>query len=189
MRSRLRDLQDHHGCVLHPHSDEVWIVHPFANAPALVSIHAGDDVWWANCAWCGLGAAHLIGRDCRITSTLGAHGESVDLEIKAGALVPTDLLVHFPVPMARAWDNVVYTCSTMLLFEDEAHVERWCARHGVPRGDVRRVADLWPFAREWYGSHLSEEWEKISVPRAREMFARHGLDGPIWSLPSGVERF
>lgn len=189
VRARLRALAEQHGVVLHPRSDEVWVVHPFSTSPALFAVWAGREVWWASCAWCAMGVAALIGRDCRLTSTLGGHGERVDLEVREGEITPDDLLIHFPVPMARAWDNVVHTCSTMLLFTDEAEIDRWCARHGFERGDVRRVGDFWPFAREWYGGHLSEAWTKVSLGRARELFERHGLDGPIWSLDEGGERF
>ena len=189
VRALLGELQQWHGAVLHPASDEIWIIHPFSAAPSLFSVHAGGKVWWANCAWCGLGAAALIGQDCRITSSLGAHGERVDLEVRDGEVVPGEILVHFPVPMARVWDNVLYACSTMLLFERESDIDDWSDRHGIPKGDVRRVSDLWPFAREWYGGHLSESWEKISVDQARAMFARHGLDGPIWTLPDSGEQF
>ncbi len=189
VRALLRELQNQHGAVLHPHSDEVWIIHPFSTAPTLFSIHAGPMAWWANCAWCSLGAAALLDRDCRIVSNLGGHGERVDLLVRNGQLVSDGLLIHMPVPMAKAWDNVVYTCSVMLLFERESDIDDWSSRHGIPKGDVRRVADMWPFAREWYGGHLSESWEKISVARARALFARYGLEGPIWDLPEDEGRF
>jgi Alkylmercury lyase len=188
-RAGLRDLERRHGVVLHPKLDEVWVIHPFSAAPTLFSVHSGHRVWWANCAWCSLGAAVLIGDDCRITSTLGGHGERVDLEIQQGEIEATDLLVHFPVPMERVWDNVVYSCSTMLLFDRESAIEEWCRQHGMTKGDVRRVADLWPFVRDWYGNHLSESWEKISVAEARVLFSRHGLGGPVWELPDGPGQF
>ena len=40
-------------------------------------------------------------------------------------LLDADFLVHFPVPMTRAWDNVIYTCSVMLLFRTEEEVNDW----------------------------------------------------------------
>ncbi len=189
VRISLRDLQEEHGVVLHPRSDEVWLIHPFSTAPTAFTVHSGERVWWANCAWCSLGAAALIGGDCRITTSLGAHGDRVDLELRGGELLPTELLIHLPVPMARAWDNVLYTCSTMLFFERELDIEAWCRRHGIAMGDVRRVRDFWPFAREWYANHLSESWRKVQVDEARALFERHGLDGPIWALGTGRERF
>jgi hypothetical protein len=47
-----------------------------------------------------------------------------------------------------------YTCSMMLQFKDEAHVDEWSARHRIPRGDVQPVAKVLPLATRWYGEHL-----------------------------------
>jgi len=66
-------------------------------------------------------------------------------------------------------------------------IDRWSQRHGIPKGDVRQLADVWPFARERHGEHLPQDWEKISV--ARETFARHGLQRPIWAVPELENRF
>lgn len=189
MCQRFGELQDHHGCVLHPHDPEkVWVIHPFSSSPTLFSLHSGNQIWWANCAWCALGAAALIG-DCRISTTLGGYDRPVDIVIENGEIRPNDLLIHFPVPMTQAWDNVIYTCSVMLLFANERDVDDWCRRHGVPRGDIRTLAEFWPFSREWYGNHLSPSWQKISLSQARDLFAQYGLDGPIWSLPEDSNHF
>ena len=104
-------------------------------------------------------------------------------------LLDADFLVHFPVPMTRAWDNVIYTCSVMLLFRTEEEVNHWCATRGVARGDVQPVARIWAFAKDWYGRHLDPEWRKWTVAEATAMFARHRLDGPVWSLPTSSGRF
>ncbi len=97
--------------------------------------------------------------------------------------------MHFSVPMRRAWDNVVYTCSTMLLFASESDVDAWCVRHAIPRGDVQPVERVWALARAWYGNHRAPDWRKWTVDEAREIFGRVGLDGPIWALPEAAERF
>ena len=33
IRDALQKLQDYHGVVLHPNSDEIWVCHPFSLAP------------------------------------------------------------------------------------------------------------------------------------------------------------
>ena len=91
--------------------------------------------------------------------------------------------------MVRAWDNVVATCTTMLLFEGDEAVDRWCATYRKARGDVRPLAQVWAFAREWYGRHADPDWRKWSLSEAADIFARHGLDGPIWELPHQGDRF
>lgn len=195
VRRRLRDLQSEHGVVLHPKSDEVWMLHPFALAPTHFSIHGLDsapdfhpadelqNTWFTTCAWCSLGAATLLDRDCVIRTRLGAHGEMVEVRCIDGQLQGEDFLVHFPIPMSEAWDNVAFTCSTMLLFRHRADVEAWCHHHGLPLGDLRRLSQFWPFAQAWYGRHLDPHWRKWTLDEARQLFRRFGLDGPIWQLP------
>ena len=81
-RQWLHTLQEHHGVVLHPHADAVWVIHPFSTAPTPFTVHADGQTWWANCAWCALGAVAVLDRDCRITTTLGAYGERADIHIR-----------------------------------------------------------------------------------------------------------
>ncbi len=182
-------LAELHGVVLHPSSHDVWAIHPFSLAPTLFLVEAGDKKWWANCAWCALGIAVLVGEPCRITSTLGAEGQRIQLEVAEGGVNPSNVVVHFPIAMTQAWDNVVYTCSMMLLFNDEAQVADWCARHQLPRGDVQPVATVLELAKRWYGEHLNPEWTKKSTAEARDIFAGLGFTHPVWSLPSTEERF
>ncbi len=189
LSAALRALADDHGVVLHPGSDEVWVVHPFSNAPTAFAVRAGERRWWANCAWCALGVAELAGGSAEIATTLGAEGEPARVRIAGGRLLDPGYVVHFPIPMTRAWDNVLYTCSLMLLFESEPAVDAWCRRHGQPKGDVRPVEQVWGFAREWYGRHLDEDWRKWTAEEAAALFRRHGLDGPIWEIPASAERF
>jgi len=60
-----------------------------------------------------------------------------------------EFLIHFPVPMTRAWDNVTFTCSLMLLFRSSSDLDDWCNLHSVKKGDMRKVKDFWPFAKKW----------------------------------------
>lgn len=183
------DLAGEHGVVLHPASHNVWAIHPFSLAPTLFLVESGPKKWWGNCAWCSLGVAVLAGGRCVITSTLGAETEQVQLVVEDGRVNRHDLVVHFPIPMERAWDNVVYTCSTMLLFKDEDHVVEWSARRRISRGDVQPVAKVLELSRRWYGDHLRADWTKKSVAEARAIFAELGLTHPIWSLTSHDSRF
>jgi hypothetical protein len=183
------DLADQHGVVLHPGTHRVWAIHPFSLAPTPFSVESGRRKWWGNCAWCSLGIAVLAGTTCDITTTLGAEGEPVRLTVDGGRLSRADLVVHFPIPMARAWDNVVYTCSTMLLFKDAAHVTDWSARRQIPVGDIQPVTNVLELAKRWYGGHLRPDWRKKSVAEARAIFTELGLVHPVWALPEREGRF
>lgn len=189
VRKSLRALADYHGVVLHPKTDEVWIAHPFSAAPTTCVVHSGSKKWWGNCAWCSLGVACLAGGDVDIETRIGGIDELVRIRIRDGAVIDKDFVVHFPIPMQNAWDNVVYTCSVMLMFRDRAQVEAWCMERGVPVGDVRPVEQIWAFASDWYSRHADLDWVKWTVQEAAEIFTRHGLSGPIWALPQAVGRF
>lgn len=97
------ELAHLHGVVLHPASHHVWAIHPFSLAPTLFLVESGEKRWWGNCAWCSLGIAVLVGGPCVITTTLGAESEQIRLTVENGRVHPSDLVVHFPVPMVRAW--------------------------------------------------------------------------------------
>jgi hypothetical protein len=188
-RQGLRELAERQGVVLHPHSDEVWVAHPFSAAPTTCIVSDGARRWWGNCAWCSLGVAHLAGGTATIETRVGALDEPVTIRIVDGELRDSDYVVHFPVPMSRAWNNVIYTCSVMLVFRDEAQVDEWCTTRGIAKGDVRPIEQVWRFAVEWYGRHADADWIKWSTREAADMFLRHNLSGPTWALADQPERF
>lgn len=189
VQNALIALQEYHGVVLHPVSLEVWVMHPFSMAPTNFWIEAEDGGWWGNCAWCSLGAAALLDRDLTITTSLGGESKRVIIDIRNGQISNKDLYIHFPIPMSKAWENVTYTCSTMLMFESESDIADWCRRHGMSIGDIQPMENVWEFSKVWYGNHLNRHWVKWSVNQAREMFARFNLDHSIWHLPSDKGRF
>ncbi|QPB83209.1 hypothetical protein CWC22_009495 [Pseudoalteromonas rubra] len=189
MITALKALQDYHGVVLHPESSEVWVMHPFSCAPTNFWIESDGGSWWGNCAWCALGAAALLDKDLTITTNLGAESRQVTIEIRAGKVMNENLFIHFPIPMIEAWDNVIYTCSTMLVFESESDIESWCERHCMEKGDVQPINKVWEFSKVWYGNHLSPNWMKWSVDEAKEIFARFNLVNLVWDMPSNNSRF
>jgi hypothetical protein len=183
------ELAEVHGVVLHPASHDVWAIHPFSLAPTPFLVESGRKKWWGNCAWCSLGIAVLVDEPCVITTTLGAETDQVQLTVEEGQLNRSDLVVHFPIPMMRAWDNVVYSCSMMLLFRDENDVAEWSARHRIPRGDIQPVTRVFELAKRWYGGHLRPDWTKKSISEARAIFVDLGFAHPVWNLPAKEGRF
>lgn len=185
----LHELQEYHGVVLHPHKPEIWVIHPFSLAPTNFAVRTKTGLWWGNCAWCSLGVAALLKEDVTITTTYGAHGEKVEINIRDGKIQNEDLLIHFPIPMKKAWDNVIYTCSTMLVFKNEGQIDEWVDRHQISKGDVQPIARVWKFSKEWYGNHLNPEWKKWTMQEAKEIFTRHQLEHEVWRLEDGSGRF
>ena len=111
--------------------------------------------WWGNCAWCSLGIAAILQEDVQISTLIGGENKQVTIQIIEGELQEKNYYVHFPIPMINAWDNVIYTCSNMLLFEEKTQVEDWSKKHNIPLGDVQPIDKIWAFAKKWYGNHLN----------------------------------
>jgi hypothetical protein len=181
-------LAANHGLVLHPGTHDIWIAHPFSLSPTAVWVEAGARGWWAPCLWCALGVATLIEADVTIHVRAGGEATPLPVHVVDGAVVERDLVVHFPMPPSRAWDNVVHFCSMLLPFPDVAALDAWCARHRTPRGEALPIEKVWDLAKKWYGSHLTPDWVKHTVSEARVIFMDIGLTGPFWDL-FGSKRF
>jgi len=123
---------------------------------------------------------------------MAGGAEALAIQVRDGWPVShRELVVHFAIPPARAWDNVHQHCALVLPFADAADIDEWCARHRQPRGEavpMDQVADL---ARRWYGRHADPDWRKWTIAEAQRIFREAGLVGPFWDLGggSGRERF
>lgn len=188
----LQSLEANHGLVRHPHNGEVWVIHPFATTPTLFWVTTngpGAGAYWGNCAWCALGIAALLLGEVTISTRLGGHDEDVEIHVHDRHVLEDDLLVHFAVPPANAWDNVHYTCDTILVFDSEDAIDEWCAQHDIEKGAVVPITQVWELAKRWYGNHMDEEWHKWTATEAREIFEEVGLTDEFWALPRVNEIF
>ena len=70
----------------------------------------------------------------------------------------------------------------MLLFRDEAHIDRWRSQWGQGRGGVLTIGQAWELARCWYGGKMLPEWRRATMEEAEALLARIGLVGEFWSL-------
>lgn len=185
----LRRLEANHGLVLHPGSLEPWVVHPFSLTPTLFWVENARLGWWAPCIWCALGVAWLVDGPVRICTVLGGERERCEMTFDRGRIDPPGLWAHFPIPAARAWDNVHRHCACTLVFRDHSEVARWCTLHGVGRGEILAVEKVAELAHAWYGHHLAPDWRKRTAAEAAETFHRLGLTSAHWSLPPTPQRF
>lgn len=91
--------------------------------------------------------------------------------------------------MKDAWTNVIYTCSNMLIFQNELQVDHWSQKHNIPKGNCQPMAKIWEFSKQWYGDHLNPQWRKWTKAEAKEMFKKYKLSGDVWDLGDSDERF
>jgi hypothetical protein len=180
--TRLRQM---HGVILEPGSTRVWSLHPFALAPTSFWVSAdGRSGWWANCAWCALGIAAALARDVTISARDGGEWEPLTFRVEAGRPARADLVVHFPYPPARWWDNPYAPCANILFFSDPASVAAWCERHGRPRGAVVAIETVARLAELWFGDYASPDWRRKTARVAEAIFRALELDGAFWAMPA-----
>jgi hypothetical protein len=182
VKKGLRQLADSHALVLHPNSFDIWVAHPFALFPTLFWVESGSKRWWGNCAWCSFGISALSKNDSRIFTKMSGESQPLTIDVVNGTVIQNELCVHFPLPAKRMWDNVIYTCANMLVFEDTGQVDEWCKRHSVEKGQVLPIEQVWQLAKLWYGNYLDDSWTRKTPKYAESIFKSVGLTGTFWEL-------
>lgn len=172
--------------VLHPHVPEIWVAHPFANAPSAIWVqcHEKELGWWSPCPWCAFGIAALAKVDVRIHARLGGESQPTEIDIIGGKLSRKDLVIHMPIAVSGLWNNVICSCSMMLFHTSEGSIDLWCKRHRFSKGGVLTLEQCWEIAKGWYGDSLNEDWNRKSMEEVEAFFREHMLDlsfGPIQS--------
>lgn len=178
----LTALANNHAIVLHPNSFDIWVAHPFALFPTLFWVKTQGQQWWGNCPWCSLGIASLTKTDTEIFTKLKGQQEPLKIEIINNEIVQKEYVVHFPIPAREFWDNVIYTCSMMLIFENESEIDIWCKQHNKPKGEVLPIEQVWELAQIWYGNYLDPDFKRKSKEIAEAMFEQVGLTSSFWKL-------
>lgn len=109
VRAAYRRLAEEHVLVLESDSGAIRMAMPFSGVPTRFRVSADGRSWWANCAWDALGIAVALGKDASIQATCGDCDETISLAVEAGQLKGANELIHFSVPAARWWDDIVFT--------------------------------------------------------------------------------
>jgi hypothetical protein len=102
-------LAEAHVLVLQPQSGQVLMANPFSAVPTAYRVISGGMQWWGNCIWDALGILAMIAQDGAVETSCPDCGEGVTLSISAGRLSDADGIVHFAVPAAHWWDDIVFT--------------------------------------------------------------------------------
>lgn len=96
--------------VLRPGSREVLMVNPLSAVPTRFRVTLADGRgFYGNCVWDAMGIAAMLGSDADIAATCPDCDEPLQLAVRGGALAPTGTSVHFAVPAARWWEDIVFT--------------------------------------------------------------------------------
>ena len=82
---------------------------PFSGIETAFRVQARDKTYYANCAWDALAIPAALHQDADIEASDAFSGEPIFLRVRDGAPVPEPCVIHFAVPAARWWQDIVYT--------------------------------------------------------------------------------
>jgi hypothetical protein len=96
---------------------EIVMSAPFAGGPTDFVVRVGARSYDANCIWDALGIPAMLGGpagqpvDADVATRCADCGAALALHVRSGAVEaePPDAVVHFAVPAARWWADIVFT--------------------------------------------------------------------------------
>lgn len=104
-----QELHNRHAFFFEPETLTIRMANPFSGIPTDFKVHANGKTYYANCAWDMLGIPAALDCDAIIEAKFTESNELVKLEIKDGKVTNGELLVHFPLPFSRWYDDLVFT--------------------------------------------------------------------------------
>jgi hypothetical protein len=104
-----KELHNRHAFFLEPDTLSIRMANPFSGIPMDFKVHADGKTYYANCAWDMLGIPVALHTDAVIEAICTESNGLARLEIQDGQITDDQLLVHFPLPFSRWYDDLVFT--------------------------------------------------------------------------------
>jgi hypothetical protein len=114
-----KELHNRHALFLDQDKMAIRMANPFSGIPTDFKVHANGKTYFANCAWDMLGIPAALHCDAVIDAVCTESNDAVRFEIKDGQIsshqftnsqfTNIQLLIHFPLPFARWYDDLVFT--------------------------------------------------------------------------------
>jgi hypothetical protein len=110
VKATLRRLQQKRLLVLEPADpSRIRMAPPFSGIQTPFRVLVQSKQYYANCAWDALGIPAAFHQDASIEAQDGHSGEPITLEDRGGKPVFQPCVIHFAVPAARWWEDIIYT--------------------------------------------------------------------------------
>ena len=90
-------------------SSRIRMAPPFSGIETQHRVKIEDKVYFANCAWDAFGIAAALKQDAYIESPCADCGETLAFQIREEKPLPQEGVVHFAVPAAQWWRDIIYT--------------------------------------------------------------------------------
>lgn len=183
VRRELAELHAAHLIVLAPDGDAIRMAHPFSAAPMGFVVRAADARWWGGCTWDSFGIGAALGRDVRIETTCPMCLADIAFDGGPRHAPEPGPVARIPLPAARWWDDVVWTCTRIRTYCSQDHAEAHSTEAGEEIGQVVPIERLWRLAGPWYGDRLSSDYEPRQRDVSQALLSEVGLTGEFWRLP------
>lgn len=96
--------------VLRPGTRDLLMAAPLSAVPTRHVVRTADGhSHYGNCVWDALGVIAMLGTDGDVASSCPDCDTPLELRVRGGMLQPTTAVVHFAVPPARWWEDIVFT--------------------------------------------------------------------------------
>jgi hypothetical protein len=89
--------------------NKIRMAPPFSGIKTIHRVKIGKKSYFANCAWDALGIAAAMQRDADIESSCLDCGEDLAFQVSNSRPISERCAVHFAVPAAKWWDDIIYT--------------------------------------------------------------------------------
>ena len=96
--------------VLVPGTHDIRMAAPFATRPTGFRATVAGRTYNANCIWDAMGIPAMLGAtEAAIDTTCADCNAPLHLDLRDGAMGGDQSVVHFAVPAARWWEDIVFT--------------------------------------------------------------------------------
>ncbi len=109
VRACYRRLAAERLLVLEPDGESIRMAPPFSGVPTQHRVLVAGRSYYANCAWDALGVVAALGGEGEVVSRCEQSRAPLRIRVTAGGPEPVPCVVHFAVPAARWWDDIVFT--------------------------------------------------------------------------------
>ena len=96
--------------VLRPGTHDVHMAAPLSAVPTphVVRVANGRS-YYGNCVWDAIGLLAMLDSDGVVDTSCADCSSPLQLTVRNGTLESSDAVVHFSVPAARWWQDIVFT--------------------------------------------------------------------------------
>jgi hypothetical protein len=96
--------------VLEPNDpSRIRMAPPFSGIETPFLVKVNDKSYYANCAWDALAIPAALHGDGDILASDAHTREPMTILVRDGNPVPEPCVIHFAVPAAQWWDDIIYT--------------------------------------------------------------------------------